>query len=111
MSYMSQFHQHPDGLIYVRAAISVYCDTSECFSFDNNSPVPALPPGIKQRIYDRQAKTHRLFDAFNNHVADGDVPWHYGDAAIANIASLLTAQLRRTVAVQCSRNMIRKVTP
>jgi len=108
---MAQFHHHPDDLIYVRTLCGVYCDTTENFAADNNEPAPGLLRGVAQRLYDDQSKTHRLFDSFNNHVANDDVPWAFGDKAIANVMRLIAAKAARESVRKRPATLIRKVTP
>ena len=97
---MAQYHHHPDGLVYVRTPSVEYADTVANFALDGESvgtPVPSLPPGIVERLYDDapEGGRHALIDAKGNHVDSGPRPWAEGDAAIAAVAVLLEAQAKR----------------
>jgi hypothetical protein len=84
---MAQFHQHPNGSIYVRSADGVYEETPENFAADHGAP-PALPDGVLERLYDDGGR-HALIDAKGNHVDTGPIPFDFGDAAIAAYSSLI----------------------
>lgn len=91
---MAQFHQHPDGTIYVRGPAGVYCDTAVSFAADHGRPAPALPPGAAARLYDDtpNARAHVLSDAKGNQLSNELESWLFGDEAIAALESLLERQ-------------------
>lgn len=84
---MAQFHQHPDGHIYVRTNEGIYRETPANFAIDYAKKLPALPPGVVERIYDDEGR-HAFIDAKGNHVDSGPMPFPFGDAAIAAAAAL-----------------------
>lgn len=89
-----EFHQHPEGTIYIRTERGIYSDTPENFELDFGQPLPPLPEGAIERIYVPGIR-HPISDG-TNVVAGGEMPWDYGDQAIAAIDALLTAQTKRT---------------
>lgn len=94
---MAQVHQHPDGLIYIRADGRVYMETTENFVLDHGAKAPPLPVGVVERIYDDtpEGPRHALLDAKGNHIASGEIPWIAGDRIIADIDAILIAQTQR----------------
>jgi hypothetical protein len=40
---MAQFHQHPNGNVFVRSGAAVYEETPENFAGDHGSAAPTLP--------------------------------------------------------------------
>jgi hypothetical protein len=97
---MAQFHQHPNGSIFVRSAAGVYEETPDNFAADHASP-PVLPDGVIERIYD-DAGRHALIDATGNHVDSGPIPFDFGDAAIAACAALLAKKKAREDAARAA---------
>lgn len=91
---MAQFHEHPDGWIYVRTAAGTYADTTANFIADFRWQIPARPEGLVERLYDDGGR-HVLTDAKGNHVLNGPVPWEWGDRAIAQVETLLSRQSAR----------------
>lgn len=88
---MGEFHQHPDGFIYVRAEDgALYADTKENFVSDAGLTLPALPDGADDHIY-TQDRRH-AFMGNGNVIEGGPVPWDWGDAVIARVPQLLAAQ-------------------
>jgi hypothetical protein len=92
---MGEFHQHPDGFIYVRADNGThYADTKDNFVLDSGIALPLLPDGADDHIY-TQGRRHAFMG--NGDIIDGGpVPWPWGDDVIANIAVLIAAQKART---------------
>jgi|SRR5579862_317320 len=91
---MSQFHYHPDKLIYVRTEKGTYCDTVTNFALDFGRTWP-WPEGISELIYEEGAKLrHVAFDLDGNQLAR-ELPFPFGDAAIAAIDKLLESQAKR----------------
>jgi hypothetical protein len=92
---MSQYHHHPDNLIYVRTEKGIYCDTIANFAIDFGQIWP-LPDCVSELLYEDGPKSrHVVFDAAGNQFASGFVPFPFGDAAIAAIDALLAAQVKR----------------
>jgi hypothetical protein len=91
---MSQYHHHPDDLIYVRTDKATYSDTVTNFALDFERGWP-LPCGIIELLYEDGAMPRHLqFDVGGNQFAGG-LPFPFGDEAIAAIDALLAAQARR----------------
>ena len=93
---MSDFHQHPDGPIYVRTPDGVYADTPENFAADFGATVPPLPAGADEHIY-TQGRRH-CFMGGGDVIDGGPMPWTEGDAIIAGVAAALQAQAERVAA-------------
>lgn len=94
---MAQLHIHPDGVVYVRTASGIYIDTAANFALDNGAPLPAIPDGATQALYDDDHQVLRFFDAKNNQLGIGQKgAWPTGDAVIANVTTLLASQIKRT---------------
>lgn len=83
---MPEFHQHPDGLIYVRGDLAIYCDTPDNFTADYGAPAPALPDGERERIY-TQGDRHVICGKYGDTALE--MPWPEGDAIIAACATLV----------------------
>jgi hypothetical protein len=98
---MAQFHQHPNGKIYVRTAGSVYEETPENFAADHGASAPALPDGVRERIYDDGGR-HALIDAKGNQVDSGPIPFEFGDAAIAACSALIAKKTGREDAARAA---------
>jgi hypothetical protein len=96
---MAQFHEHPDGVVIVRAPASEYQDTRANFVTDYRWQIPAKPDWAVERLYD-DAGLHKLIDAKGNDLASGPVPWEFGDKAIAAIARILERQAARRAATE-----------
>lgn len=90
---MGAFHQHPDGIIYVRGVQATYSDTLANFIADFNIVPPALPAGADDHIY-MQGRRHAYMGA-GNIIAGGAMPWLQGDAIIAALDAGLAAQAAR----------------
>lgn len=95
---MSQFHEHPDGTIVIRTPNGNYVDTPENFVSDFLWQLPRKPDGIVERIYDDSGR-HAFMDAKSNHVGNGEVPWAFGDRAIAAISELISRKATREAAL------------
>jgi hypothetical protein len=96
---MSQYHHHPDNLIYVRTANAVYSDTVANFALDFGRIWP-LPEGTGEILYEDAPKArHVVFDQAGNQLA-GKLPFPFGDAAIAAIDTLLASQAKRKAAAE-----------
>jgi hypothetical protein len=93
---MPQFHQHPDGLVFVRADDGTYYgDTIVNFSTDFGEGIPPLPISADERIYVPD-KRHVMHDSINGRIVDaGPLRWDYGDRAIAALEELLSAKAER----------------
>jgi hypothetical protein len=95
---LPQFHQHPDGLIYIRVSSKqFYMDTPANFVLDFGQPIPALPAGANERLY-IQGKSHALLNR-EGLVAGGEMPWKYGDVAIYGLQQILQRQKDRKAAL------------
>lgn len=90
---MNEIHQHPDGLIYVRAPGAVYMDSAANFEADFGAGLPAFPPGADEHIY-TQGRRH-CFMGGGNVIDGGPLPWPDGDAILARLAAAIAAQQRR----------------
>lgn len=100
---MSQFHEHPDGWVYVRTPNGTYVDTRENFIVDFKWQFEPTPTGCVERLYDDSGDgAHRLMDDKSNHHWNGDIPWAFGDRAIAAIETLLQTQKERQAAAQAA---------
>lgn len=93
---MGEFHQHPDGLVYVRTANGTYMDTRDNFVADFGVELHPLPDGADDHIY-TQSKRH-AFMGGGNVIDGGPMPWPEGDAIIAAVAIGLAAQAARAAA-------------
>jgi hypothetical protein len=92
---MSQYHHHPDNLIYVRTTNAIYCDTVANFALDFGRIWP-LPKGLTELLYEDGEKAWLVVhDAVGNQRSGGAVPFAFGHAAIAAIDTLLAAQAKR----------------
>lgn len=89
----NEFHQHPDGLIYVRTATGTYVDTPENFGEDFGRPIPPLPAGADEHVY-TQGRRH-CFMGGGDVIDGGPMQWPVGDEIIASIAAGLSAQSGR----------------
>jgi hypothetical protein len=89
---MSQFQQHPDGLVYLRTTAATYVDAAANFVADYKWQLPPLPLGFKERIYEPGVR-HALMG--NGSVVAGPMPWDFGDKALAAVAAILAAQAKR----------------
>lgn len=90
---MRMFHQHPDGLVYVRTDAGTYGDTRENFRADYGKDLPPLPSGVTERIYE-PGKRHAL--VANSSVVDGGpMPWQQGDDVIARWSDLMAKKTAR----------------
>lgn len=89
------FHHHAlNDVVHVENGSVVYVDAGARFATDNGAAVPVLPAGAIERIYEPGVR-HAISNG-SSVIADGPQPWSFGDAAIANISTLLAAQARRT---------------
>lgn len=86
----ASFEEHADGRIYVRTPGLTYCDTRANFEADFGQPPPALELPIVQRIYVPGVR-HALGGA-EGVLAGGEMPWAFGDAAIAAVDDIVEAQ-------------------
>src|SRR5215204_1459087 len=91
---MGEFHQHPDGNIFVRGDAGIYyTDTPENFTADFGVEPPVLPDGADDHVY-TQGRRH-AFMGGGNIIAGGPVPWPVGDQVIAALPAGLAAQAAR----------------
>lgn len=89
---MLNFHQHPDGLIFVRGETEIYSDTLENFEVDYGQALPGLPEGMTERFYEPGIR-HFFYDG---HTALPDkMPWPWGDTVIDSLPALLAMQVAR----------------
>lgn len=93
---MAQFQVHPDGYVFVRAKAGTYSESLDGFAIDFGAAVPPMPTGGICRVYD-QGIRHAISDG-NSVIAGGDMPWAFGDRAIAGIENILAAQAARVAA-------------
>jgi hypothetical protein len=91
---MGEFHQHPDGEIWIRNGNgNNYHDTPENFARDFGEAAPALPAGANEQIY-TQGQRH-CFMGGGNIIAGGNMPDPQLDAVIARVADGLAARANR----------------
>lgn len=90
---MRMLHQHPDGLIFVRTDEGHYGETPANFQTDYGKNLPALPPGITERIYE-PGKRHALVRG-SDVVDGGPLQWPEGDAVLAKAKDLLARKKAR----------------
>lgn len=90
---MAEFHQHPDGIIYVRSDYISYSATRENFVIDFGVELPELPAGADEHIY-TQDKRH-CFMGGGDVIDGGPMPWPEGDAIIANLDKAINSQYSR----------------
>ena len=96
---MKTVQQHPDGNVYVRVDGATYADTPANFASDFGYPLPELPQGMTERIYD-QGRRHVLAgETAAGAVTMGDeMPWPLGDQTIDNVEAGLSNQQARAAA-------------
>ena len=83
---MISFHQHPDGLVFVRMEAGVYCDTLANFTADYGQDI-TLPAG-----------SERYYEPGQRHVINGEpqaLEWPPGDWAIADFEKIKANKLIR----------------
>jgi hypothetical protein len=92
---MGEFHQHPDGMVFVRTDSGTYMDTVENFQLDSGRALELLPEGANDRVY-TQGKRHAFMNVYDgNIIAGGPMPWPDGDNYIGRIEELLANQTAR----------------
>ena len=91
---MPNFHQHPDGIIFVRGDLQVYQDTPENFEADYGQPPPPLPDGMTERFYEPGVR-HFFYNGHN--ALPVKMRW-LGDNVIASLFALLEVQSARNSA-------------
>lgn len=90
---MAQLHQQKNGIVWIRDDGKNYSDTLENFALDFGEPLPPLPQGVIDRLYDPGIR-HPLHGA-EGVLDGGPMPWPFGDRAIAAIDRLLQSQKAR----------------
>lgn len=91
---MPNFHQHPDGLIFVRGETEeFYIDTPENFEADYGFPLPALPEGMTERFYEPGIR--HFFSNNSDSFPAPELVWGWGDTVITSLRSLLVVQQAR----------------
>jgi hypothetical protein len=89
------FHHHAQNdLIRIENGAQNYTDRVAAFATDNGAPMPALPIGAVERVYEPGAR-HAISNG-SSVTGAGPQPWPFGDASIAAVSSLLAAQAKRT---------------
>ena len=87
---MNEFHEHPDGYVFVRAYIDgedkEYGETRANFEKDFGRPLEPLPDGAVERIYVRDVR--HAINSRDTTIEGGPIPWSYGDDAIAAVDGL-----------------------
>lgn len=96
---MGEFHQHPDGHVYVRGDNGThYVDSRDNFVKDFGVELPPLPAGADDHVY-TQSKRHAYMG--NGSVIDGGpMPWPEGDQIIGNLTAGLASQNARKQVAQ-----------
>jgi hypothetical protein len=87
-------HQAQNDLVRIENGAQCYIDHVAAFAADNGTPVPALPAGAVERIYEPGIR-HAISNG-SSVTGAGPQPWPFGDASIAAVPALLTAQAKRT---------------
>jgi hypothetical protein len=90
---MNQFHRHPDGFVFVRTAAGVYVDTPGNFQLDYGQPLPTMPIGADEQLYEPNVKN--AYMGGGTIIEGGPRQWVYGDAVIAAYPQLIAAQAAR----------------
>lgn len=90
---MQMVQQFADGMVWVRDNGARYGATAEEFARDYDQPLPQLPKGITERIYE-PGKRHALIVG-NDVVDGGPMPWPEGDQLIASVFQLIKQQEQR----------------
>ena len=99
-----QFNQQVDGTVWVRSGGRHYSETLENFTADFGEAPPPLPDGALDRVYD-PGRRHALHGA-EGVLHGGELPWGFGDRAIAAIDGLLAAKAARETVVPTERDML-----
>lgn len=89
---MSQYHHHPDGLIFIRTSEAIYVDTLANFELDFGASAPGLPEGFNEQFYEPGV---RHFYANHNEALPLSLEWIDGDMIISSLPALLDIQARR----------------
>jgi hypothetical protein len=90
-----QLHQHPEGHVIVRTEEGTYLASRQQFAEDSPDPLPLLPEGITERIYEPGVR-HALMRG-NDVVDGGPMPWPEGDKVLASAGPLKAkAEKRRS---------------
>lgn len=101
----AEFHRHPDGYVYVRAADGTeYIDDNVNFVRDFSETLPPLPDGADDHIY-TQGRRH-AYMGDGNIIEGGPMPWDQGDRIIASVTDALAAQATRREAEPPERQPI-----
>ncbi|HKR19969.1 MAG TPA: hypothetical protein VJS41_07480 [Stellaceae bacterium] len=88
------FHHHLiNDTVRAVAGDQAYLDTHANFAADHGATVPDLPAGAIERIYESGIR-HAISNG-RAIIAGGSQPWAFGDAAIAKVTGLLSAQAKR----------------
>jgi hypothetical protein len=90
---MGEFHQHPDGRIYIRSEFGLYDETRENFILDSGLQPPLMPVGANDHIYTQGQRHAYMGDG--NIIAGGDREWEWGDNVIAIVRKLIKAKRAR----------------
>ena len=88
------FHHHPDGRIRIYTESAAYHATLDEFALDYGDRVPALPAGFRERYYE-SGVTHRVRGDYVYAGPPLPLAWPEGEAILAAIPSLLSAQAQR----------------
>lgn len=83
----NEFHQHPDGWVYVRTPNGIYNDTRENFERDSGRKLRALPEGANEHIYTQGVR--HCFMGDGNIIEGGEREDAELDEIINSVASLL----------------------
>lgn len=95
---MTEFHHHPDDVVYLRGEGASYVEAPAGFRADCAAcGLPAyagLPEDVRERRY-LPGRLHAVYTA-NTQAAGGD--WPEGDLYLAAVAALAAAQAAREAA-------------
>jgi hypothetical protein len=89
---MRQVHQF-NATVGVIVDDKIYRDVDVNFIHDYGKPMPKLPDGINERLYEPEVR-HALI-AYGDVKDGGPQPWPEGDALLSRIDALLDAKQRR----------------
>ena len=83
-----QVHHQANGMVWVRSGGQNYGATLEDFAAAHGQPMPPLPAGAIERIY--EPKRRHAIVGPTGVMDGGPMPWTFGDEAIANIDHLMS---------------------
>jgi len=95
-----RFELHPDGIVFIRSPAGDYAEERALFEADLGRPID-LPAGIVSLTYYADGGIVVYHDAKQNaYPREGSSSYEIGDAAIAGIDALKSAQGARRAAAE-----------